>query len=233
MKVGDGIDAERGDFRFDEKVAGKFDEHVGASVPGYDDVQTLVSILSDFYSAEGGVIYDLGCATGTTLQRLQRHAETCRLVGLDASAPMCTRARQKVPEATILQSDLDERQEFPDACLVISLFTLQFVRLDRRRAVLESVRRGLLPGGALFLFEKAWPDSPRVAESIRQFHHELKGRNGFTPAEVWGKDRSLRGVMTPLTVGENARLLSEAGFTTVERIWTHGPFAGWLAEAPL
>ena len=63
-----------GGWQFTPEVAGVFPEHVRASVPFYDAIQDLIAETTDWLVPHGGLIADLGAATGITAHRiLQRH----------------------------------------------------------------------------------------------------------------------------------------------------------------
>ena len=62
------------DFAFDERVAKVFDNMVSRSVPFYNEVQRIQSdLVMDFLPEDSGVVCDLGCSTGTTIEYLTKH----------------------------------------------------------------------------------------------------------------------------------------------------------------
>ena len=85
------------DFAFDERVANVFDDMVSRSVPFYNEVQRIQSdLIMDFLPEECGVVCDLGCSTGTTLECLINHQKcpvSTRFVGYDNAEPMLDKAR--------------------------------------------------------------------------------------------------------------------------------------------
>src|SRR3954454_10186326 len=87
------------DFKFNEAVAGVFDDMVSRSVPFYGEIQRMLAELAASFATEGSNIYDLGCSTGTTLSLLQQLLTVdAHMVGIDNSAEMLDRCRQKLAE---------------------------------------------------------------------------------------------------------------------------------------
>ena len=81
------------DFRFTAEVAGVFDDMVSRSVPFYHEMQRMTAELASDLIEPGTNVYDLGCATGTTLLLLDRvdyPGMTIRpIIGLDGFPEQC------------------------------------------------------------------------------------------------------------------------------------------------
>src|SRR5262249_11813031 len=113
------------DFAFNEAVAGVFDDMVSRSVPFYGEIQRMIAELAASFATEGSNIYDLGCSTGTTLSLLhQLLPVNAQMVGIDYSAEMLDRAREKLAELDLdkiielRQGDLDAGIEIENASVV-------------------------------------------------------------------------------------------------------------------
>lgn len=235
VNVDAGIDSRRADWRFDAQVAGNFDGHVRRSVPLYDEVQRLVADVSDWFVGRRSVVYDLGCASGTTLAMLiERHAgKEVSWVGLDEAEPMLEEARGKLamfPNVRLVRQTVPSRETLiSDASLVTSIFTLQFTPQRDRPEFVRQVFEGLVPGGAFILVEKILGSDPFTNGLFVELYHEFKRKQGFTAEQVVEKALALRGVLTPDTAAENERRLREAGFRVVDRLYGWLNWAGWVA----
>ena len=76
-------------FKFDAKVAAVFDDMITRSVPFYVEQQRMVAEIVKQHWQPDTNIYDLGCATGTTLINLSREVSgSGRLIGYDNSASL-------------------------------------------------------------------------------------------------------------------------------------------------
>ncbi|MFM7621429.1 MAG: methyltransferase domain-containing protein, partial [Alphaproteobacteria bacterium] len=104
-----------GDFAFDQKVAGVFDDMVGRSVPFYQEIQKMTCQLTQDFAVPGTCVYDLGCSTGTTFYHLDSMLDdSIGFVGLDNAAPMLEKARHKLAAVSkkrpvqLLHADLED-----------------------------------------------------------------------------------------------------------------------------
>jgi tRNA (cmo5U34)-methyltransferase len=137
------------DFAFDARTASVFDDMVSRSVPFYGEFQRMVTELAGDFAVPGTNLYDLGCATGTTLLALEDGVEpSVAFVGFDNSDDMLAQAQQKMDalpsdrERRLIQGDLNDEFTIENASVVILLLTLQFVRPLHRGRVIKLFVRG-------------------------------------------------------------------------------------------
>src|SRR4030095_3040290 len=91
--------AKPSDFKFSSKVAGVFDDMVNRSVPFYGEIQRMIAELSAEQALPSTNVYDLGCATGTTLIGMNTAvAEEIHFIGVDDSEQMLDKCRNKLQE---------------------------------------------------------------------------------------------------------------------------------------
>lgn len=230
----DTISAVPGEWRFDEQVSRAFDSHVRKSVPFYDELQRMVVELSEYFVADRGVVYDLGSSTGETLYRLAEYhkgKENLQLIGVEVSESMIEEARKKVtaPSVSFRRSNILDIEFSPPPDLVTSLFTLQFLRLAERRHLLARLGEAMVEGGALLLVEKTRGNNASFEDMWTELYWDFKRRQGLTPEQVLEKAGSLRGVLNPLTLEENLRLLNQCGFGEVEPFFKWYNWSGFLA----
>ncbi|MCH7229602.1 methyltransferase domain-containing protein [Glycomyces sp. L485] len=231
--VGDGIEAGSGRWNFAGRAAEHFDAHVHKSVPGYADGHRLVLELSDWFVGPDSTVYDLGCATGALLAALaERHADlAARFIGVDVEPDMVAAARSRtahLPTVEVRHADA-AAMTWEAADLVVGCYTLQFLPSDQRGALVERIHRVLRPGGALVLFEKVLAPDARLQDIASALYVEHKLSAGFTPAEIVGKARSLKRILTPWPTGRHVETLHAAGFPHVMTIYKNISFEGFLA----
>jgi tRNA (cmo5U34)-methyltransferase len=235
--VGDEIEQTEGGWEFDDNVAEQFDKHVSQSIPSYRKIQDHVTKISDWFLAgnDREVVYDLGCATGTTIKRLietRDRSDLVRYVGIDEARPMLKQAEEKVgvyDSVRLVEQDLTVRPRFPDASLIISLFTLSFLSEGERRRLLNAAYSDLDSGGALIFVEKTYPEHARFQAMFREHYFDYKQQH-FEPGEVLDKAKSLRGQLRPLTRSEYRNMLSEAGFNIIEPFYQKYMWWGVVAR---
>ncbi len=211
------------DFTFDERVAQVFDDMVARSVPFYHDIQRLqADLVMDFLPQESGVVCDLGCSTGTSLDYFVRHPQcpaTVRFFGFDNSTPMLEKAAAKLAvhvdsgRVVLKRANLTGMPVLPNANAVLLNWSLQFVRPMEREALLKKIFAALCPGGILLLSEKVLAnDSVFNRLYIRHYLHFKKAQGGYTDTENQRKREALENVLVPYRLDENLKLLELAGF---------------------
>jgi tRNA (cmo5U34)-methyltransferase len=235
--VGDEIEQTEGGWEFDDSVAEQFDQHVSQSIPSYRKVQDHVTKIADWFLADGEreTVYDLGCATGTTIKRLietRDRSDPIRYVGIDEARPMLKQAEEKVgvyDTVRLVEEDLTVDPQFPNASLILSLFTLSFLSEGDRRRLLEAAYRDLDSGGALVFVEKTYPEHARFQAMFREHYFDYK-QQYFDAEEVVDKAKSLRGQLRPLSRSEYRDLLADAGFEDVEPFYQKYMWWGVIAR---
>ncbi|MBT8088641.1 MAG: carboxy-S-adenosyl-L-methionine synthase CmoA [Gammaproteobacteria bacterium] len=211
-------------FRFDEKVAQVFPDMLRRSIPGYAASIEAIGSLAARYVRAGTNCYDLGCSLGAaTLAMRQGISEPgCRIVAVDAAPAMIERCKRVVAEDTLppgLMTDVDLVQgdirdvEFINASMVVLNYTLQFVDLADRDALLRRICEGMNPGGILVLSEKVVDENPLMEKLLVDLHHEHKRRNDYSALEISRKRTALENVLVPETVAAHRTRLRAAGFS--------------------
>ena len=105
-----------------------------------------------------------------------------------------------------------------NASVVALNYTLQFLPLDDRAALLRRIAAGLVPGGILLFCEKVIHGEPFLAELQQRFYHAYKREMGYSDLEISQKREALEKVLVPETVETHLRRLRETGFAAVD-IW--------------
>ena len=130
---------------------------------GYRDV--LQRIYQTVRAAEYRDVLDIGFGTGTLATRL--YADGCRISGLDFSQSMVDIARQKMPEATLLQHDFTTG--LPDCWAgrrfdcIVSTYALHHLPDADKPAFLRELLGFLKPGGRVLIGDVAFADRAALA----------------------------------------------------------------------
>lgn len=225
-----------GDFKFGQETASVFDDMVDRSVPYYTEIQRMTSELAADFAVAGTNLYDLGCATGTTLALLDKMVDPgVRFVGVDNSDDMLEKARQKLTSQGIerayelLNADLNNCHFIENASAVAMILTLQFVRPLYRERTLRRICESLNDNGCLILVEKITLQDSLLNRLFIKHYYEMKQRNGYSNTEIVLKREALENVLIPYRYEENRDLLHEAGFRQVEEFFRWYNFCGVIA----
>lgn len=212
-------------FVFDDRVAAVFTDMINRSVPGYGTIVSQIGTLALRYAQPHSTCYDLGCSLGaaTLAMRRQITAPGCRIVAIDNSEAMIARCREllaadtsPVP-VTLHCADILE-VDIADASVVVLNFTLQFIPLAQRAALIAKIHAGLRPGGMLILSEKIHFEDPALNALFIDLHHRFKEQNGYTQTEISRKRAAIENVLVPETLRAHESRLREAGFGSVA-VW--------------
>ncbi|MDO7252968.1 carboxy-S-adenosyl-L-methionine synthase CmoA [Helicobacter cappadocius] len=227
-------------FEFDEGVASVFDDMVARSIPFYAQSLGLsvdfVKNCLEKIGQNGGVVYDLGCSTGTFLLELSNRLEKGHqhsLIGIDNSSAMIERAKLK---AKTYGKEIDfVCRDFLDfhidkACAVVANYTIQFVRPINRTSLIDRIFKGIIEGGIFVMSEKmSSPDKVLDREMIQRYY-DYKKEQGYTQNEITIKREALENVLVPYSLEENIEILKNAGFKSVEVLFKWINFATIIAR---
>ena len=209
-----------GAFQFDQSVAAVFPDMIRRSVPGYQTILTGIGELTARYWQPGSRLYDLGCSLGaaalTMRRQLPREAD-CRIVAVDNSEAMLSRAREyvdayrsEIPIDLVCADVCDIPIE--DASVVVMNFTLQFIDPTQRTALLQRIFDGLRPNGILILSEKIHFEDPAIQAAIEHLHLQFKRANGYSELEISQKRSALENVLITDTLATHLERLHGVGF---------------------
>ncbi|MGC9519136.1 MAG: carboxy-S-adenosyl-L-methionine synthase CmoA [Desulfuromonadaceae bacterium] len=224
-------------FEFNENVVRVFDDMLQRSVPLYRETLLRQAQISARYHIPGSRIYDLGCSHGNfgvTLQQLMG-TRPFELVGIDPSAPMLERYRQRLRDVdlaagqkfTLLQQPAQE-VDYASCSVVVANLTLQFMPVSAREQLLRRICDALEPGGVFLLNEKIEDKETFIADLEREWYYTFKRENGYSELEISQKRDALEDVLVPETCETHVERLHACGFTHVTTWIKWFNFAGFL-----
>ena len=209
-------------FRFNAAVAEVFPDMLRRSIPGYAASIEAIGSLASRYVSENSNCYDLGCSLGaaTLAMRDGINVPGCRIIAIDNAPAMIERCRELIATADDDDSNVAvelrlaniEDSEITNASMVVMNYTLQFLDLQSRDALVQRIYDGMLPGGLFLLSEKVVDDDSHMEELLVDLHHEHKRRNNYSQLEISRKRAALENVLLPETVAAHRTRLSNAGF---------------------
>jgi tRNA (cmo5U34)-methyltransferase len=221
------------DFSFAEyATANNFDQHISTSIPGYEKLVDKCVGLSRWFVQDHTTVLDVGCTTGKLLRAIRDHNHPARpyahYLGLEIEGKFRRSwSQHRCRNLRFLKADI--RTLSPEsASYITSVFTLPFIPVADKKAVLDKLAQCLVKGGALLIAEKVLASSARLQNTLTFQYYDFKLRS-FSEREVLEKERRLRGMMTLWSEQELREGLRAAGFREVEPIWGDFPFLAFLA----
>ena len=220
-------------FEFDEEVASVFDDMLNRSVPFYKEMQRLSINFACNFLNENDRVYDLGCSTASTLIELSKHCEhKLNLIGIDNSSAMLNRAAKKARafgvDLELINADLHD-VIYNDAKLILSNYTLQFIRPLQREKLVKKIYDSLQEKGIFIFSEKVISSNSTLNKQSIDEYYEFKKTQGYSEFEISQKREALENVLIPYTEEENKKMILDAGFSHCETIFKWVNFATFIA----
>jgi tRNA (cmo5U34)-methyltransferase len=235
METGDKIKASRGNFSFGGTTPKYFDKHVEKSVPFYNIGQDLICKISSFFLENKSIVYDLGCSTGTLINKLSNYNQkiSLNIYGFDIEPGMINVAKKKIKKKKkhniYLKSQNIIKANLKKSDIIISYYTIQFIRPKYRQFLINRIYNSLNWGGAFIFFEKVRGPDARFQDLMTQIYQEYKSDVGYNEKEIIQKSLSIRSVLEPFSSNANIQFLKRAGFKDVMTIMKYCCFEGFLA----
>ncbi|WP_101759860.1 carboxy-S-adenosyl-L-methionine synthase CmoA [Oceanicoccus sp. KOV_DT_Chl] len=216
------------DFSFDDKVVQVFPDMIQRSVPGYSTIIAMTGVMAARYAQAGSFCYDLGSSLGASTLSLRQqleHAEQkpAKIIAVDNSAAMQQRCQQIIAQDTsstdveLVENNIQD-VVIENASVVVLNFTLQFINIAAREALLQKIFNGMRSGGILILSEKFCFDDPHLQQLNTDLHHSFKRANGYSDMEISQKRTALEKVLLPETINTHQQRLKDVGFSSND-VW--------------
>lgn len=225
------------DFKFNNDVASVFDDMVSRSIPFYDEIHRIINdILGKSKFQNDGLIYDIGCSTGTTIMLMDNFLKSqnrkAKFIGIDPSNPMIAKADQKlssndVRDFELICNDASEI-DYAKADIFIVNYTMQFIPLAKRKRLLKKIHSSLKKGGIIIMSEKINCLDRNIHLLQTELYYDFKRRNGYSELEISQKRDALENVLKPLTPSKNLQMLKDAGFKKSDMLFRWYNFACFI-----
>ena len=234
LVIGDNLKAEISNFSFGGNTYKNFDKHIVKSVPNYLEGHKIICQLSSFFVTNNSIVYDLGCSTGSLIKKIDQYNSSLNIniFGIDNEKKMILAAKKnniKPKNKINLKCSDILKTKFKKSDLIISYYTIQFIKPKHRQALFDKVYKSLNWGGGFIFFEKVRAPDARFQDMMSQIYQEYKINNAINEKQVIHKSLSLRNVLEPYSSEENKRFLKRAGFKDYMTIMKHSSFEGFLA----
>lgn len=124
-------------------------------IPGYEELQDAVAAATDGIAARD--VLELGTGTGETAMRVLSRHPGARWTGIDASEAMLARALERLPNAELRVSRLEDPLPAGRFDLVVSTLAVHHLDGAAKRDLFGRVAGVLRPGGRFVLGDVVVP----------------------------------------------------------------------------
>ena len=203
--------------------AAEYDRNIRKSIPYYDQFhEETINIVSSYLDAPT-IWIDVGCGTGTLVEKAHEVFRTTKFVVADPSAAMLDLAKDKLSAkdrvevlkpTTAEQLDLDEQVD-----VISAIQSLHYLDPNGRRQAVRNCHHLLRPGGMFITFENIRPLTDKGIDIGKRSWQDYEVRAGKSIEEARKHVDRLGVEFFPITIEEHLRLLREANFSVVELLW--------------
>lgn len=223
-------------FQFDDAVAHVFSDMIKRSVPGYENILSMIGLFTQIHAVQGTHCYDLGCSLGaSTLAILENlNQQNCLVIGVDNSSAMTERCRENLGklhnrDAFNIRCANIQEMAFENASIIVLNFTLQFIEKSERDELIKRLHQALVPGGVLILSEKIHFNDQGKNHLFTELHHGFKKAQGYSDLEISQKRTALENTLVPETIDAHLARLKNAGFCKTDLWFQCLNFASFFA----
>jgi tRNA (cmo5U34)-methyltransferase len=219
----------------DPSAVARYAEGPARQVPGLHALQQMALLLLAEHVPSDGHVLVLGAGGGLELKAFAERQPGWRFLGIDPSAEMLKLAEQTLgPLASrveLLEGYIDDapNTRFDGATC---LLTLHFLSTEQRLDALKGLRQRLKPGAPLVVAHHSFPQSEPEKTRWLSRYAAFAVLSGIPEANAKTAIGAIGSRLPLLSPEQEAALLHEAGFPSVELFYAAFTFRGWVAYAP-
>ena len=223
-------------FQFDDAVASVFSDMIKRSVPGYENIISMIGLFTQAHAQQGTNCYDLGCSLGASTLAILGNLEqkNCLVIGVDNSSAMTKRCQNNLNQFHDSKKfkiccENIQNTKLENASIIVLNFTLQFINKAERDDLMKRIYQALVPGGVLILSEKILFNDPNKNQLFTDLHHGFKKAQGYSDLEISQKRSALENTLVPESANSHLQRLNDAGFTQADLWFQCLNFASFFA----
>ncbi|MDX1295285.1 MAG: methyltransferase domain-containing protein, partial [Sulfurimonadaceae bacterium] len=154
------------------------------------------------------------------------------LIGIDNAEAMLEQAHRKIDafgsKVEALNGDIITHP-YKAADVMLSNYTLQFIRPLEREKLVETIYANLKEGGVFIFSEKVISEDKKLNKELIECYYDYKKEQGYSEYEIAQKREALENVLVPYTAEENITMCKRSGFKHCESIFRWANFATFIA----
>lgn len=199
----------------------EYDARIRTFIPDYEE---MLDVAAATVPATARTIVDLGTGTGALAARCARHAESARIVGIDADREILALAARRLGRRARFIADSFLHASLPACDVAVASFALHHVRTrPAKRRLYTRLRRAIRPGGRFISVDCHPSTLPSLSRAqFRAWDGHL--RRHYSPRAARGLLAAWADEDVYVPLESEMALLKGAGFTT-HLLWRKGAFA--------
>ena len=208
-----------------------YDKNIVSTLPYYCEYHNQIIDLVKALGIQNIDWLDTGCGTGTLASRVFDSREDVRLTLCDPSEQMLDIAKNKllgrdIRVFNIPSQKMDFENEFD---VVTAVQSHHYLKPDERKIAVDNCFRALKDNGVFITFENIRMTT-EVSDKIALKRWENFLSDHLKDPKIVKMHIDRRGVeVFPITIEEHIKMLREAGFRSVDVLWTSYLQAGFWA----
>ena len=208
-----------------------YDENIASTLPYYHEYNNQILDLVKAMGTQNIDWLDTGCGTGTLASEVLKCRDDVRFTLCDPSEQMLNIAKEKLQGRNIRVFNIPSQKMTFDSefDVVTAVQSHHYLKSDERRIAVEKCFHALKSTGVFITFENirmTTETSDKIA--LKRWENFLSEH--LKDPEVVKMHIERRGVeVFPITIEDHIKLLREAGFKSVDILWTSYLQAGFWA----
>jgi tRNA (cmo5U34)-methyltransferase len=203
-------------------------------VPGFADLHRMTGVLLAEQTPHDARVLVLGAGGGLELKSMAEAEPGWTFVGVDPAGAMLKLAEETLgPLRARVQFEngyIDDAPEGPfDAATC--LLTLHFLDADQRRRTASEIHRRLKPGAPFVAAHSSFPQGHGERAQWLSRYAAYAIASGADPDKANGARDAIEKHLSLLSPEQDAQILREAGFASVELFYAAFTWRGWIAYA--
>lgn len=203
--------------------ATEYDANIENTIPFYYEFyRQTIDLIKSFKIHEGKWL-DTGCGTGTLVSEALKAFECFQFVLCDPSEAMIMQSKLKLSQNNkIIDFHIcgsQEMQFINEFNIITAIQSHHYMKHNERVTAIKNCYEALKTNGAFIFFENFAPNSIQSKRIVMDRWGYYQKTHGKSEAEVISHQQRYGKSYFPILLTQHFKLLSDAGFKTVDLFW--------------